>query len=77
MEPFRLARNACYRAWLATSKPSQGEAQEAKLRSHGQYRHAVRRVKRGSKLHKARGLFGAAMAGGMELMKELRRLKSG
>ena len=77
VEPFRLASNTCYRAWLAAGKPRQGEVQDAKVKSHAQYRHAVRRVKRANKLHKARGLFGAAMAGDIELMKELRRLKSG
>ena len=77
VEPHRLASNACYRAWIAAGKPRQGEAHEAKLRSHGLYRHAVRHVQRASKHYKARGLFGAAMAGDMELMKELRRLKSG
>jgi hypothetical protein len=77
VEPHRLASNACYRAWIAAGKPRQGDAHEAKLRSHGLYRHAVRRVQRASKHYKARGLFGAAMAGDMELMKELRRLKSG
>ena len=77
VEPFRLASNTCYRAWLVAGKPRHGEAQEAKQRSHAQYRYAVRRVKRASKLYQARGLFGAAMAGDMELMKELRRIKSG
>ena len=37
----------------------------------------MRRVRRASKLYKAKGLFGAAMAGDMELWKELRRLKTG
>jgi hypothetical protein len=47
------------------------------LEQGGQFRYAVRRVKRASKLHQARGLFGAAMAGDIELMKELRRVRSG
>ena len=76
VEPFRLASNSCYRAWLAAGKPRQGEEHEARLRSHAQYRHAVRRVKRASKHYQARGLFGAAMAGDMELMKELREADS-
>ena len=37
----------------------------------------MRRVKRASKLYKARGLFGATMASDIELMKELRWLKTG
>ena len=47
------------------------------MKSHTQYRHAVRRVKGASKLCKARVLFGAAIEGDMELLKELRRLKTG
>ena len=34
-------------------------------------------MKRASKLHQAQGLFAAAMAGDIELMKEMRRVKSG
>ena len=68
VEPYRLEATSCYRAWLAAGKPRQGVAQEARLRSHTQFRYAVRRVKRASKLHKARGLFGAATSGDIELM---------
>ena len=50
---------------------------KAKLAAHAQYRHAVRRVKRASQLHQAHGLYNAAMAGDIELMKELKRVKSG
>ena len=71
VEPLRLQSNYCYRAWLASGKPSQGETPEAKLRSHAQFCHAVRRVKRASKLHQAQGLFEAAMAGDIELIKEM------
>jgi hypothetical protein len=77
VEPYRLRSNAAYRTWLAAGKPRQGEVHEAKLQSHTQFRYAVRRVKRARKLHQARGLYGAAMAGDIELMKELRRIKSG
>ena len=77
VEPFRLSSNAAYRVWLGAGKPRQGEVHKAKLAAHAQYRHAVRRVKRASKLHQARGLYDAAMMGDIELMKELRRVKSG
>ena len=62
---------------MAAGKPRQGETQEGKLRSHAQFRHALRRVKRASKLHQAQGLFEASMAGDIELMKEMRRVESG
>ena len=77
VEPFRQSSIACYQAWLVAGKPRQGEEQEARLRSHALFRHAVRRVKRAAKLNQAKGLFGAAMAGDLELFKEMRRVKSG
>ena len=77
VEPYWLEATSCHRAWLAAGKPRQGEAHEARLRSHAQFRCAVRRVKRASKLQQARGLFGAAMSGDIELMKEMKRLKTG
>ena len=77
VEPFRLESNTCYRAWLAAGRPRQGAEHEARLRSHSLFRHAVRRAKRAGKLHQAQGLFGAAMAGDIQLFKEMRRVKSG
>ena len=77
VEPFRRESNTCYRTWLAAGKPRQGAEHEAKLHSHALFRHAVRRTKRAEKLHQAQGLFGAAMAGDLELFKEMRRVKSG
>jgi hypothetical protein len=77
VEPFRLESNLCYSAWLAAGKPRQGDVHEARIRSHAQFRHAVRRVKRAGKLHQAKGLFDAAMAGDIELMQEMKSIKSG
>ena len=77
VEPYRLRSNVAYRMWLAAGKPRQGEVFKNKLQHHTQFRYAVRRVKRAGKLHQARGLFQTAMEGDLELMKELRRTKSG
>ena len=66
VEPYRLEATSCHRAWLAAGKLRQGEAQEARLRSHTQFLYAVSRVKRASKLHQAKGLFGAAMSGDVD-----------
>ena len=48
-----------------------------KIHAHAQFRHAVRRVKRAKNRHEAQSLFDAAMANDMELMKEMKRVKSG
>ena len=72
VEPLRLESNLFYCKWLAAGKPRQGEHHEAKLCSHAQYRYAIRRVKRASKLHQTQGLFGASIAGDIEL-----RVKTG
>jgi hypothetical protein len=77
VEPHRQQSNYCYRAWLAGGKPNHGELHRAKLDSHAQFRYAVRRVKRASKLHQAKGLYEAAMAGDLALVKEMRRVQSG
>ena len=77
VEPYRQQSNQAYRAWLAAGKPRQGEEFEAKLHHHAQFKHAVRRVKRAQQMHQARGLYQAAMEGDIELMKEMRRVKSG
>ena len=72
VEPHRKETNTCYRTWLAA-----GKQRQAKVQSNTRFRYAVRKVKRAKKLHQARGLYGAAMAGDIELMKELRRVKTG
>ena len=77
VEPHRLESNFCYRVLLGAGTPRQGVEHEARLRSHAQYQHAVRRLKRSANLHQAQGLFNAAMAGDIKLVKEMRRAKSG
>ena len=77
VEPYRLQSNAAYRVWLAAGKPRHGDIFQAKLHHHAQFRYAIRRVRRASKFHQAQGLFAAAMNGDIELMKEMRRVKSG
>ena len=67
----------CYSRWAKVGKPRQGPLLEDKLRSHALFQHAVRRVKRCEKLIQAKGLFNAAMAGDVNLFKEMRKIKSG
>ena len=77
VEPYRQASNAAYRSWIAHGKPRQGPVHKLKLVSHAQYKYAVRRVKRASELHNARGLFAAAMEGDCQLLKEMKRVRTG
>jgi hypothetical protein len=77
VEPYRQRSNYSYRVWLSEGRPSHGEVHRSKVESHAQFRYAVRRVKRASKLHQAKGLLEAARAGDLALMKEMRRVKSG
>ena len=77
VEPFRAQSKYCFRVWLADGKPSTGEIHSAKIRSHSQFKHAVRRVRRSAKLHQAKALYGAALDGDMKLMKEMKRVLSG
>ena len=77
VEPYRKRSNYCYRAWLAGGRPSNGDLHRAKLKSHAEFRYAVRRVKRASQLHQAKGLLEAAREGDLALMKEIRRIQSG
>ena len=77
VEPLRQRSNYCYRAWLAGGKPSHGQLHRDKLVAHAQFRYAVRRVRRANKLFQARGMFEAAMAGDIALLKEMRRVQSG
>ena len=77
VEPYRQASNAAYRSWIAHGKPRQGLVHKLKLTSHAQYKYAVRRVKRASELHNARGLYAAAMEGDCQLLKEMKRVRTG
>ena len=77
MEPYRQASNVAYRTWIAHGKPRQGPVHKSKLATHAQYKYAVRRVKRASELYNARGLFAAAMEGDCQLLKEMKRVRTG
>ena len=77
VEPYRQRSKYCYRAWLVGGKPSHGQLHQEKLAAHAQFRYAVRRVRRASDLHQAKGLYQAAMDGDMALLREMKRLQSG
>ena len=77
VEKYKQDSNASYRKWLVAGKPRQGPIHQAKIIAHTQFRYAVRRTKRAAQLQQARGLFDAAMAGDISLMKEMKRIKTG
>ena len=77
VEPYCKESKLCYSRWVEAGKPRNGPLLADKLRSHALFRHTVRRVKRCEKLSKAKGLFNAAMAGYVNLFKEMKKIKSG
>ena len=77
VQPHRKVAHTCYTTWLCAGKPRQGAVFDKKMKSHARFRYAVRRVKRSKDLHKAQGLYNASLSGDIELMKELRKVKTG
>ena len=74
---LQINSNYCYRAWLADGKPNQGTIHKAKLRAHSLYMQAIRRVKRNIKRYEAEALLEAAMKGDVNLMREMKRVRTG
>ena len=66
-----------YRVWIANGKPNQGPIHHEKLRSQSVFRQAIRKIKRNSKKYQAEALVEAALQGDLNLMKEMKRIKSG
>ena len=77
VEPFRQQSKDAFQRWYEAGKPRSGTLFEEKQHYHAQYRHAVRRVKRASKFHRANGLFNAAQHGNCELMNEMKKVMTG
>ena len=74
---FQINSNYCYRAWLADGKPNQGPIHREKLRAHSLYMQAIRKVKRNIKRYEAEALLEAAMKGDINLMREMKRVRTG
>ena len=75
--PFREDADFWHAVWLSAGRPNHGQLHVAMARSRNLYHYAVRRAKRNADYLKAKKLFEASMVGDVQLLKEMKRVRSG
>ena len=75
VEPYRLESVSRHKQWLEQGRPSTGHLHQNMVRSRTQYHHAIRRIKRKEQEIRSRKLLDAAMAGDMNLLKEMKNIQ--
>ena len=75
VEPYRQESVRCHKLWLELRRPNTGPTHDAMVRSRTRYHHAVRRIKRMEQELRSRKLLEAAMAGDMDLLKEMKKVR--
>ena len=63
--------------WMSAGRPNTGHLFEIMKRTRNQFHHALRKVRKAAEKIKRQRLFEAALLGGEDLLKELRKLKGG
>ena len=77
VEPFRDMALFWHSTWVSAGRPNRGGLHVLMSSSRNQYHYAVRRTKRKAKLSKAIKLFEASMCGDMDLLREMKTIRSG
>ena len=77
VEPFRQQSMYWHNVWLREGRPSQGWLHKTTVLKRTQYHYAVRKLKRKADLVRAEQLFEASLLGDMDLLKEMKKVKSG
>ena len=77
VEPYRQESMYWHNMWLREGRPNQGWLHGTMVRKRTLYQYAVRRLKRKASLIRAEKLFEASMAGDVDLLKEMKTIKSG
>jgi hypothetical protein len=77
VEPFRQQANYWWGVWVAEGRPSTGWLHDTMVKRRTQYHYAVRRVRRRNQEIRARKLFESSMMGDRELMKEMKKVRTG
>ena len=75
-EPYRLESLRCHKLWQELGRPSTGHIHQAMVKSRTQYNHAIRRIRRLEQQIRSKNLLDAAMAGDMNLLKEMKKVRS-
>ena len=77
VKPFREDASFWHSEWRSAGKPNQGELHVAMARSRNLYHYAIRRARRNADRVKAKKLLEAAIAGDIELVSEMKKVRSG
>ena len=77
VEPFCQDAKFWHAVWVSWGKPNTGDLHVAMARSRNLYHYAVRKAKRQADLFKAKKLLEASLTSDMELLKEMKKIRSG
>ena len=77
VEPFQQDARFWHAAWTSAGKPNNSDLHIAMAKSRNQYHYAIRRTNRCQELERAKSLFQASLSSDMELIKEMKQVKSG
>ena len=75
--PYRKDSLFWHSVWLSAGRPNTGQLFEIMKRTRNQFHHAMRKVRKAAEKIKRQRLFEAALLGGGDLIKELKKLKGG
>ena len=75
--PYQQNSKFWHAVWVSSGKPNTGEIHAAMAKSRNLYHYAVRKARRQSDLFKAKRLLEASLAGDMELLREMKKIRSG
>ena len=77
VEPFQEEARFWHAVWHSAGRPNSGDLHRAMAHSRNQYHFAIRRTTRCGELQQAKSLFEASLSGDMDLIKEMKKVKSG
>ena len=77
VEKLRILSKQSYQAWISEGKPRDGDTFILKKESNANYRYAVRKLQRSSKLQRAKSLFEASLKSDLNLLNEMKKIVNG
>ena len=77
VEPFQEEARFWHGVWHSAGRPNSGDLHRAMAQARNQYHYAIRRTTRCGELQQAKSLFEASLSGDMDLIKEMKKVKSG
>ena len=77
VQPFQEDARFWHAIWISAGKPNKGDLHTAMARSRNQLHYAVMRTCRSEELQQSNNLFHASLTCDFELIKEMKKIKSG